>query len=401
LLKPYKLATTAERVGKNMQAKSHLVHLSDLVGSIYDCIPDASLWEMTLDHIRSLCQGCIATLAVHELPSGLTRFSVACGEKALLEPLQLTGSGEMIFYSAVPKMELDVPQTVDTVYQLQGPGMRQEWLSSRMALDWAIPNEIDDFIWLPVMKQAGRVGSLLVITRKERPQISAHDLHLVSQLAPHMRRAVTIGDLFETERRRGEIFRDIVDCLSHPVLIVSADMQIIFANLAAETLLQEKLAIKSLRGQLTFPFSHAQKAIASAVEAGQRNEFSLGPSGINVPLSNSDLPSVAHVMPLKQRDPSVRISQNAAAAIFIASPGHAPVPAMDAIAALFGLTAAEKRVATQIAAGRSRQEIALSSGVSDGTVKTQLASIFDKTDTHDQRGLELLLRDLTPATRTH
>jgi DNA-binding CsgD family transcriptional regulator/PAS domain-containing protein len=384
-----------------MQAKSSALHLPGLVGAIYDCIPDSSLWESTLDDIRALFDGCFATLAVHDLPANSVRFSIASGETRLLDTLRATGPGDMIFYSAVPKMELDVPQTVDTIYELQGPGMRQEWLSSRLATEWAIPNRLDDFIWLPVMKQAGRVGSLVVITRTERPQITAEDLELVTVLAPHIRRAVTIGDLFESERRKGEIFRDIVDCLTHPVLIVSADMQIIFANLAAEALLQEKVAIRSLRGHLTFPFAHAQRAIAAAVETGQNNEFSLGPSGINVPLSISDLPSVAHVMPLKQRDPSVRVSQNAAAAIFIAAPGHAPLPAMDAIAALFGLTAAEKRVASQIAAGRSRQEIALSGGVSDGTIKTQLASIFDKTDTRDQRGLELLMRDLTPATRTH
>lgn len=384
-----------------MQANLSSLPLPDLVGSIYDCIPDSSRWESTLNDIRLLCSGCLATLAVYDLPKSSVRFSVACGETELLRPLQTAGEYGVAFYSAVPKMELDVPQTVDSIYELEGPGMRQQWLSSPLATEWAIPNKLDDFFWLPVMKQAGRVGSLVVITRTERPPITRADLEMVTTLAPHIRRAVTIGDLFEVERRKGEVFRDIVDCLTHPVLIVSADMQIIFANLAAETLLQEKIAIKSMRGQLTFPFAHAQRAITSAVETGQNDEFALGPSGINVPLSISDIPSVAHVMPLKQRDPSTRVSQNAAAAIFIAAPGHAPVPAMDAIAALFGLTAAEKRIASHIAAGRSRQEIALSSGVADGTVKTQLASIFEKTDTRDQRGLELLLRDLTPATRTH
>jgi DNA-binding CsgD family transcriptional regulator/PAS domain-containing protein len=384
-----------------MQANSHILPLPELVGSIYDCIPDATHWESTLDDIRMLCSGCLATLAVYDLPKSSVRFSVACGDIDLLAPLQSARDNSVAFYSAIPKMELDVPQTVDTIYELQGPEMRKEWLSSPLATEWAIPNKLDDFFWLPVMKQAGRVGSLVVITRTERPQITRADLDMVTILAPHIRRAVAIGDLFEIERRKGEIFRDIVDCLAHPVLIVSAEMQIIFANLAAEALLQEQVAIKSVRRQLTFPFVQAQKAIATAVETGLNDEFSLGPSGINVPLSLSVFPSVAHVMPLKQRDPSARISVNAAAAIFIAAPGQAPLPAMDAIAALFGLTSAEKRVASQIAAGHSRHEIAISTGVADGTIKTQLASIFDKTDTRDQRGLELLLRDLTPATRTH
>jgi DNA-binding CsgD family transcriptional regulator/PAS domain-containing protein len=370
--------------------------LSDLVGAVYDCIPDASLWQGTLDRIRTLCDGYLATLAVLDTDEKLARFSVACGDPEILEPLLSTYNSDMPFYTAVPKMELDVPQTVDSIYELDGPSTRERWLSSKMAREWAMPNKLDDFIWVPVMKQPGRIGNLVVITHKDRPQITRADIDVVSALSPHVRRAVTIGDLFESERRKGEIFRDIVDTLSHPVLIVSADMQIIFANLAAEKMLQAKQMLTSLRGELSFNFSHAHRAITKAVETGRYDEFAMGPTGINVPLANCATPSVAHVMPLAQRDPSQRIAIRAAAAIFIASAGSAPLPAMDAIAALFGLTAAEKRVATQVASGKSRRDIAEASGVSDGTVKSQLAAIFDKTNTADQRDLALLVRDLSP-----
>jgi DNA-binding CsgD family transcriptional regulator/PAS domain-containing protein len=377
------------------------VPLPDLVGAIYDCIPDSTLWQDTLARIMHAWEGELATLGVIDSSSGALRLSVTCGKGDLMETLLRYGPEDVPFYSAVSKMELDVPQTVDSIYAMQGPDTREKWLSSRAASEWAIPNRIDDFLWVPVMRQASRVGSLVVMTDKDRRQISAADLRTFALIAPHVRRAVTIGDLFESERRKGEIFRDVVDCLSHAVLIVSADMQIIFANLAAEALLQEKMAIRSLRGQLSFPYGPANKSVSAAVETGSRDEYALGPSGINVPLALTDKPMVAHVMPLAQRDPSARVAQHAAAAIFIAASGDTPIPAMDAIAALFGLTAAEKRVAVQIAHGRTRQEIALASGVSDGTVKTQLASIFGKTDTRDQRGLELLMRELTPPVRPH
>lgn len=370
--------------------------LSDIVGAVYDCIPDASLWQDTLERVRHLCDGYLATLAVLDTDTKSARFSVACGDPQVLAPLVSTYNSDMPFFTAIPKMDLDVPLTVDSLYELDGPNTRERWLSSKMAREWAMPNQLDDFIWVPVMKQPGRIGNLVVVTHKERPAITRADLDLVSALSPHVRRAVTIGDLFETERRKGEIFRDIVDTLSHPVLIVAADMQIVFANLAAERLLQTKDMLTSLRGQLNFAFPHAQRAITQAVETGRHDEFALGPTGINIPLANCAMPSVAHVMPLAKRDPSQRVAQRAAAAIFIASAGSAPLPAMDAIAALFGLTAAEKRVAAQVASGKSRHDIAHASGVSDGTVKSQLAAIFDKTNTSDQRDLALLIRDLTP-----
>ncbi len=379
-----------------MAANAATNGLSDLVGAVYDCIPDASLWQGTLERVRHLCDGYLATLAVLDTDTKSARFSVACGDPQVLAPLVSTYNSDMPFFTAIPKMDLDVPLTVDSLYELDGPNTRERWLSSKMAREWAMPNKLDDFIWVPVMKQPGRIGNLVVVTHKERPAITRADLDLVSALSPHVRRAVTIGDLFETERRKGEIFRDIVDTLSHPVLIVAADMQIVFANLAAERLLQTKDMLTSLRGQLNFAFPHAQRAITQAVETGRHDEFALGPTGINIPLANCAMPSVAHVMPLAKRDPSQRVAQRAAAAIFIASAGSAPLPAMDAIAALFGLTAAEKRVAAQVASGKSRHDIAHASGVSDGTVKSQLAAIFDKTNTSDQRDLALLIRDLTP-----
>lgn len=375
--------------------------ISNLVGTIYDCIPEATRWQGALDSIRHVCDGYLATLAIIDTEKNISRFSVSSGDEKVLKPLLTRYGNEMPFYSAVPKMELDVPLTIDSIYALQGPETRDLWLNSDMARDWAMPNDIDDCFWLPVMKQPGRVGNMIIITHKDRPQINCDDINLVSTLSPHIRRAVVIGDLFESERRRGEIFRDVVDTLHHPVLIVSSDMQILFANLAAEKLLESKRIVSSLRGHLGFSFQHAHRAITNAVSTGARDEYALGPIGINVPLSNTQMPSVAHVMPLAQRDPSQRVAQRAAAAIFIAASGNAPIPAMDAIAALFGLTAAEKRVATQIACGKTRYEIAADTGVSDGTVKSQLSAIYDKTNTSDQRDLAVLISELTPPVHQH
>jgi len=238
------------------------------------------------------------------------------------------------------------------------------------------------------------------VTDKDRRQISDEDLELVSSLAPHVRRAVTIGDLFEAERRKVEIFRSIIESLDHPVMIVSDDMHVIFANPAAEALMADNEAVSCVRGQLSFAYAQANAAIGNAVELGTRDEFALGPAGINIPLAKVCAPAVAHVMPLARRTISARLTQRAAAAIFIAAAGSAPTPALEAIAALFGLTAAEKRVAGHVAAGLTRKEIAVAGGVSDGTVKSQLATIFDKTATSDQRGLELLMRELSPPLRS-
>lgn len=374
--------------------------LPQVVEAIYDSIADVDRWQATLDAICKLAIGQLAILGVVDTVSNAARFSVSCGDPAMLEPLQREYGATVPFSTALPKMDLDTPFTVDSIYALQGPGARQNWLESRIVREWVEPNRLDDFFWVALIKRPTRVGTLMVVTDKDRRQISSQDLELISQLAPHVRRAVTIGDLFEAERRKAEIFSSIIEGLDHPVLIVADDMQILFANPAAEALLSENISVSSARGQLSFTYADANAAIGLAVELGTRDEFALGPSGINIPLVRAAVPAVAHVMPLARREISARVSQRAAAAIFIAAAGSTPMPALDAIAALFGLTAAEKRVAGHVAAGLTRREIAATSGVSDGTVKSQLATIFDKTGASDQRGLELLMRELSPPLRS-
>lgn len=370
--------------------------LPEVVESVYDCIVDPCRWKDALGAMCRVAHGCIATLGVVDTAANAARLLMSYGDGAIIEPLMNEYAADVSFFSALPRMDLDVPFTVDLIYGLQGPSARETWLESRIAREWVIPNRLDDFFWVALLKQPTRVGTLMIITDKDRPEITGDDLDLVSRLAPHVRRAVTIGDMFDGERRASAMFRQIVESLVHPVLIVTADMHILFSNEAADRLLFDGAAISSLRGKLGFTYPQADAAVARAVELGTRDEFALGPAGINVPLFRARVPAVAHVMPLVRRDPSARIAGRAAAAVFIAAAGCGPLPALDAMASLFGLTAAEKRVAGHVADGMTRGEIAASAGVSDGTVKSQLAAIFDKTGASDQRELQLLIRELSP-----
>lgn len=61
----------------------------------------------------------------------------------------------------------------------------------------------------------------------------------------------------------------------------------------------------------------------------------------------------------------------------------------------YGLTEAENKVAEQIVKGGTIEEVAQQLGVSVNTIKTQLAQIYDKTNTHSRAKLVKLLMTLT------
>ena len=63
---------------------------------------------------------------------------------------------------------------------------------------------------------------------------------------------------------------------------------------------------------------------------------------------------------------------------------------------LFGLTGAEATVATAVASGRKAEKIAQMRGVSLGTLRNQLKTIYAKTGTRHQAELVALLLHYAP-----
>jgi DNA-binding CsgD family transcriptional regulator/PAS domain-containing protein len=380
------------RVGRNMHAYPGQ---TALVENIYDCITDHARWPGVLEQLRTAVGGRVGVIGVIENATRATRFSVATGEGDLARSLLEDHSGDIPFLLAAPKLSFDEVYTVDKVYELLDPGTQDRWRNARITQEFVIPNALDDFFWLTLVKQSARTGSLAILTGRDKA-IAPAELAWLRAMAPHIRRAVTIGDLFEGERALAGAFRRLIESLAHAVIIVTRDMRVLFANAAADSLFREHGVAAYSNGQLTLTFAPAHRAVARAILQGEHDEVALGGAGINVPLARAVAPAIAHVLPLGRRGADVRFADTAAAAVFISVAGVTPTPAIEAISALFGLTAAEARVVTQVADGKSRKEIAAAQGVSDGTVKTQLSTIFDKTGMHDQRHLELLIRELTP-----
>jgi DNA-binding CsgD family transcriptional regulator len=249
---------------------------------------------------------------------------------------------------------------------------------------------------LALLKQKSRVGVLVITTTSTRAPVSQAELDELAIIAPHLRRAVTIGNLFETEVSETDTYRDVLNQIATAIFVVSSDMKLRFANPSAEQLLKEGTLLKLINDALMFLTPMVQASIQRAVLLGERSEVALGTLGIGVPTASVNLPAIAYVLPMSNRADAGRIDNGAAATIFVSLPGSDVLPAVEALAGLFGLTPAEKRVTRLVADGKTRAEIAAAHGVSDGTVKSQLDAIYNKTQVKGQRKLQDLVRLLTP-----
>jgi DNA-binding CsgD family transcriptional regulator/PAS domain-containing protein len=369
--------------------------LSAFIGTVYDCIAAPATWTPALGNLADHFESDVAWLSVSNPRLKTTRMAAIAGfpEKS---QLLATHVEKNPFFKIMHKLEIDEPTGLQQLCALMGPEGVAMFQNSSFVQDYAIPARMRDGVAISLMNQTDRVATLGMVNSADRSPYSVAELATLALLAPHIRRAVTIGDLFETQVRESSMFRAVVDSFNLAVLVVDADMQLLFANAVAEDYLRDGALLQVSGQNLVVQHELAHFAIQKAVVLSERSEVALASSGIGVPLFKTQFPAVAHVLPLGSRNERTQFHNRAAAAIFVATPKSDPLPAIDAIAALFGLTPAEKNVATQAANGQAAADIALSRGVSITTVRSQIDAIYDKTGQTSQLGLQKLILDLTP-----
>ncbi|TNM61389.1 helix-turn-helix transcriptional regulator [Aliirhizobium smilacinae] len=373
--------------------------LSEIIGAIYDCVASEASWPEAMRLINQRIDGFLTTIAVFDTQTRSASLAqIACDDEEAIRTL-MQYAKDVPFFHLLHRMELDEPDTLERMFALYGPDGEEVWqrgdLYRNFHSRYGVLNSID----MAILKRPRRVGTINISVRYQPkdPEI----FHLVGLLGPHIRRAVTIHDMLETERGQTAVLRQVINALDHAVFIVADDMSIVFANEAAEARLREQKVVRAHAGRLVCAHDHAGSALAAAVALGARDEIRLGAAGIDVPLGSSERPAVAHVLPLQRRRQGGGYEGNAAAAIFVAAAGTVVQTALEAVAALFALTPAERRVVGYVAEGLTRNQIAEVQGVTDGTVKSQLGAVYDKTGASDQRSLQQLIRELTPPIQRH
>jgi DNA-binding CsgD family transcriptional regulator len=105
-------------------------------------------------------------------------------------------------------------------------------------------------------------------------------------------------------------------------------------------------------------------------------------------------PYLISVMPLSAL--SILAQQRPSAALFVYDRSIGRIPAISVLREIFGLTAAEARVAILLARGKTVREIVSMLGLSSNTIRTQLRQVFAKTQTKRQSELMRVLLPIPP-----
>jgi DNA-binding CsgD family transcriptional regulator/PAS domain-containing protein len=369
---------------------------SDLIGDIYDCVIAPERWTEVLDGICAEFGFATGALSVASLSNMKAVVNAVSGTTDLA---QMTRNG--IGYGA-DIIELWGGAERIQQYPLgepivQSQAVRQDVISAnRYYREWAVPRGLLDAVAVGLVRDRTMVGNAIFSQHESAGAIDDAQIHGLRLLAPHIRRAVTISNLFDMKAVEAATFAATVEALTVGVVLADEDSKIVHANAAATAMLAAGDPIVDRQGRIAVQSAATTSTLQSAIAQAAKDEATLGQKGIGIPIPRpGGAPLVIHVLPLRRSHMRSGLIQRAAAALFVTSASGPPRLPHDALIQLYDLTPAEIRIFELICEGQTRDAIAALLGVSVATVKTHLVHVFEKTECRRQVDLVRLAKSLT------
>jgi DNA-binding CsgD family transcriptional regulator/PAS domain-containing protein len=369
--------------------------LSDIIGSVYDCVLEPQEWSRTLPLISAFGESTASSIVVQGRLSNSGARIFEDGDRQSFLRLYF----EKLAASRMPAMKqvaFDHLGEVATMTMLAG---EREPLNSDFYLKWVRPLGFRDVIGVLVLKSGKRVAWFSVARSDVQSRFTENDLRQMEQLSPHICRALLISDALDLQSIMATRLAETVDHLSTGILLTEESGRITYMNGSAEAILKDGNALKSRDGHLVAARPQVRDALSRALQESTAGRAPATSGQHAIPLPDDEGSGlIANVLPLQWRDGRNPLAAlPGAAAVIIQDPAEGAPPPVEAIGLLYGLTAAERNVLEHVAASHTPQETADRLGVSVNTIKTHLQKIFAKTSTARQADLvRLVARSTAP-----
>ena len=364
------------------------VWLAGTIGAIYDCVLDPSRWQSVVGAITDHFSFACGTLSVMQL--GPTTHQVVVNyriDDAWIAAMPRYGRDSIDLWGG-PERVAAFPIEEPMISTLVRP--REQWSENAYYREILLPRGFTDGMVMCLIREQSTICYFGMPRHESNGPIRDSDVEGLRLIAPHLRRALTISNLFDLKAVETATFQSVLDTMGCAVVLVDGELGIVHANRSAGRMLDEHDLMREVRGRLSVAGPVAGNALRAAVAVAVNNEVHLAQRGIGIPVTgDSGQAAVLHVLPLERRIVRPQVTARAVAAIFVVtSAAHSTI---DLVAALYTLTPAEAHVLSALCRGETLSKAAAASGVRLSTIKTHLKRMFSKTGCSRQAELVALV----------
>ncbi|ESQ90485.1 helix-turn-helix transcriptional regulator [Asticcacaulis benevestitus] len=358
-----------------MISQAEFDEVLELIEAIYDTVADPGLWPQLLERISMhIGTGCVGLSLVD---TRTYEIRVAAHWGAQPEFLQAMMQSVSINPATTAHWYIDVDEPF-TVESLLG---RDRYHNSRFYRTINAPNNCVDGLISILNRSGDRYGNIALPRFTEHGPITKIDLLRLKRLSPHIRRAVTLTDMLDSQSLSKSLLNQTFDLLSTAIILVDKGGYILHANQAAETMMNKASVIWRKGGNLHACDDQGEKHLKTAL--GQLDavpRMMPRPPAASVALSSHSADDVtAWVLPLDSELGRLRRGARAAtAAILIREAVESQLPG-SLLMKRFDLTPAQVRVLSLLSQGQPASDVADILGISIHTVRSHMQQIFAKT----------------------
>jgi len=227
----------------------------------------------------------------------------------------------------------------------------------------------------------------------ERPKSSEGfgDEHcrLLRLLVPHLARALQLHDRIQGLEKKADVLEESLDRVSAAIALVDSRGRVLYLNRPAAALFQQQKYLWLTPAGIQVARTSEHKYLTCLIRGatGTGSGAALHPGGtMNISRDGYHRPLHVLVSPLRT-DALYLGKATPTAIIFITDPERKPWMPTEWLQQLYGLTPAEARLAQLLASGNSLKEASEQLEVAMSTVRSQLNSVFAKTNTKRQSEL--------------
>jgi DNA-binding CsgD family transcriptional regulator/PAS domain-containing protein len=260
-----------------------------------------------------------------------------------------------------------------------------DWNPTEAPNDFLLPDDIPYFMPARLHNSANKLVTLSFQRSRAQGPFQRADLDSFRRFIPHVTRALEIRDRLEQAQIRTDtLAQRLAGSLTFGVLVLDEEGKVVECNPVAKEVLQAADGIRSERGQPLWLRGAAGVKLAQLIATGipsRPNSDGL----LHVPRASGRSLSVV-ITPL----PRITVAWFGVEPRWLAllfDPERRMRFSSALIARDLGISAGEAEIAAMIADGYSTIDVAQRRGVTEGTVRAQLKSIFRKTSIRSQSEL--------------
>ncbi len=374
--------------------------LSNLIGDIYDTVINPDTWPDVLEKITSYVGGARGILILEDaIEPTKSVFYVSFTDPdwvrsyletyLLLNPMRLASFGQI--------EEGMVLLTTDLM-------TAEEYARSRFATEFLSQRQMVDVAVAVLEATATTITVLSFLRSTDQGPADEAVRQKLALIAPHVRRAATIGRVLNRQRLEASALSDTLDTLEGAIFLLDKQATILHSNRGAQALLANHPdAISILGGRVRAGTAQARALLDDALAQASNGDDALGTNGLAIIFGNTDqrtlVGTVISLVNGSRR--SVGGSYRAVAALFIRELQFDSPASVDLLKSHYGLTPREIAVVAGVVELGGVPQIASVLGLTGGTVRTHLKAIFRKTGASRQADLVKLVAGTASPFRRH